>query len=81
MYFWQLLEEKGVEAFESTVELIRSLKTAGIKAGIFSASRNAAAVLSAARVHGLSAEIILRVRDVRISLKGIPVLLYSNAPR
>jgi alpha,alpha-trehalase len=50
IYFWQLVEEKGVEAFESTVELIRRLRAAGIKTGIFSASRNAESILSAANV-------------------------------
>ena len=50
IYFWQLVEEEGVEAFESTVELIRRLKTTGIRVGIFSASKNAQTVLSAANV-------------------------------
>lgn len=50
IYFWQLVEERGVEPFPSTVALIQDLKSAGVKAGIFSASRNAKAILSAAGV-------------------------------
>jgi alpha,alpha-trehalase len=52
-YFWQLLEERGVEVFHSTVEFIQRLKTAEIKAGIFSASRNAETVLTSAGVREL----------------------------
>lgn len=53
VYFWQLVDERGVEAFASTVDLIHGLKQTGIKAGIFSASRNAEAILSAAGVLNL----------------------------
>ena len=52
-YFREIVEKRGVEAFASTVDLIRSLKAAGIKTGIFSASRNAEAILSAAGVSNL----------------------------
>ena len=53
IYFWQMVEKEGVEVFDSTVVLIRNLKAAGIRTGIFSASRNAQAVLSAAKVLSL----------------------------
>jgi alpha,alpha-trehalase len=49
-YFWQLVDEQGVEAYESTVTLIRRLKEAGLRVGIFSASRNAEAILRKAGV-------------------------------
>jgi alpha,alpha-trehalase len=52
-YFRELMEKRGVEAFASTVSLIQDLKAAGIKTGIFSASRNAKAILSAAGVLNL----------------------------
>lgn len=49
-YFRQLLSQKRVEVFESTIGLIRCLRAAGIKTGVFSASRNAQPILSAANV-------------------------------
>ncbi len=49
-YFWQRLSAQGVEAYESTVALLRRLRGMGIKTGIFSASKNAEAVLKAANV-------------------------------
>lgn len=50
VYFWQIVAERGIDVFASTVELIRALKGAGIKAGIFSASTNAERVLTAGGV-------------------------------
>jgi alpha,alpha-trehalase len=50
MYFRQRLEEGGVKVYESTVELVHRLKEAGVKTGIFSASRNVEVVLRAAGV-------------------------------
>lgn len=49
-YFQQWLEENRVQAYPGTVRLIRALRTAGVKVGVFSASRNAAAVLENAGV-------------------------------
>ena len=52
-YFWQRVHEQGVQPYESTVELIRKLRSLGRKTGIFSASRNAEAILRAAGVREL----------------------------
>ncbi|HZP26402.1 MAG TPA: beta-phosphoglucomutase family hydrolase [Dehalococcoidia bacterium] len=52
-YFHQLLGEQGVHVYQSTVELIRQLKRAGLRIGIFSASRNAGDILKAGGVLGL----------------------------
>lgn len=52
-YFMQRLEAEGVEAFPSTVALIRHLRAAGVKIGIFSASKNCEEVLRAAGVREL----------------------------
>lgn len=52
-FFHQMLKRKGVDVYESTVRLIRRLKGAGIKTGIFSASRNAGPILAAARIDHL----------------------------
>ena len=52
-YFGEIVEERGVQAFASTVDLIHELRAIGIRTGIFSASRNAEAILSAAGVLNL----------------------------
>jgi alpha,alpha-trehalase len=53
VYFWRLVEKRGVEAFASTVDLIHDLKAVGIKVGVFSASGNAESILNAAQVLAL----------------------------
>ncbi len=52
-YFTARLQEQGVEAFPSTVALIKRLRAAGMKTGIFSASKNCEEVLRAAGVRDL----------------------------
>jgi alpha,alpha-trehalase len=49
-YFLAELERSGVQAFESTVRLVRSLQQLGIGTAIISASLNATAVLGAAGI-------------------------------
>jgi alpha,alpha-trehalase len=49
----QILASRGVETFASTVELIISLRQAGLKTGVFSASRHSQEMLSAAKVISL----------------------------
>jgi alpha,alpha-trehalase len=71
-FFQALLQSQGVDVFPPTLELVRSLIAAGIKTGVFSASKNAPQVLAAAdllalfdaRVDGLDAE--------RLGLAGKP---------
>ncbi len=82
-YFWQLVKERGVEVYESTIRLIYALRQAGIKTGIFSASRNAQAILSAAgvtdlfdaRVDGLVAD------ELKLPGKPNPAMLLELARR
>ena len=50
VYFWQIVGERGVDVFASTIEMIQALKGAGIKTGIFSASTNAKRILTAGGV-------------------------------
>jgi alpha,alpha-trehalase len=52
-YFNEVLESEPVEVYQSTVDFIDLLHRRGLKAGIFSASRNAARVLEAAGVLSL----------------------------
>jgi len=53
VYFWERVRKEGVRAYESTVELIGEMRRLGRKTGIFSASRNAEAVLNTAGVREL----------------------------
>ena len=59
----------GVPVFESTVALVRRLRDAGVRVGIFSASRNCAAVLEAAGLAGLFE---VRVDGVTVEELGLP---------
>ncbi|WP_040723424.1 trehalose-phosphatase [Nocardia veterana] len=62
--FLTRIAESGVPVFDTTVALVRRLRAAGVRAAVFSASRNAARVLDAAglgdlfavRVDGRAAE-------------------------
>ena len=47
-YFQEALAHDGVEAYESTVELIRELRRHGVRTAVASASRNCGLVLAAA---------------------------------
>ncbi|MEA1939009.1 MAG: beta-phosphoglucomutase family hydrolase [Pseudomonadota bacterium] len=46
-HFIKVVEEQGVEAFESTLELIRDLHKAGIRTALISASKNCRAIVGA----------------------------------
>ena len=59
----------GVPVFESTVALVKLLRDAGVRVGIFSASRNCAAVLESA---GLSGLFDVRVDGVIAAELGLP---------
>ena len=70
--FHQTITKKGVDAYESTVRLIRRLRDAGIKTGIFSASRNAGRVLHAAGIVDLFDAKVDGVDAEKLSLPGKP---------
>jgi alpha,alpha-trehalase len=80
-YFNEVLEEKGVNSYETTIEFIRALKKVGIKTALISASKNARKVLDSAgvshlfevRVDGLDAE------NLGIRGKPAPDLLLAAA--
>jgi len=52
-YFLEFLENKGVEIYKSTIDLIDELKTKNIKIGIISSSKNCRHILQKAGVNGL----------------------------
>jgi len=71
-YFHEHLAHEGVEVFESSVRLLHALRRAGIKTALVSSSRNAAAVLEAARLVDLFDAQIDGVDLARLNLKGKP---------
>jgi len=81
--FLEIVLERGVEPFESTLDLVRRLRTNGIRTAVVSASENAAAILAAAgaadlfeaRVDGLDA------RALDLPGKPDPALFLEAARR
>ena len=70
--FRQVLDAEGVEAFESTVALIRELRARGVSTALVSSSRNARAVLDRAGLTGLFDVIVDGTDAARLDLKGKP---------
>ena len=71
-YFREWLDEHRVEAYPATRALIERLRRAGVAVGIFSASRNARAVLASAGVEGLFDAHVDGVDVDRLGLAGKP---------
>lgn len=72
VYFQQQLEEHGVEAFPTTVDLIRQLRSAGFKTAIFSSSKNCEEVIGAAGVRDLFDAKVDGVDAEELGLPGKP---------
>lgn len=71
-YFLADVRENGVRAYESTVRLIRDLRSAGVKIGLVSASRNAPEVLEAAGVSDLFDARVDGMVAAELNLRGKP---------
>ena len=70
--FLRWVAEHGVEPFQSTVELVKRLRDAGVPLAVFSASRNCREVLEAAGVEGLFDAIVDGRDAARLELPGKP---------
>jgi alpha,alpha-trehalase len=70
--FHERLEKDGVEVFESSVKLIRTLRERGLKTALVSSSKNARAVLEAGGLTDLFDAIVDGVEAARLGLKGKP---------
>ncbi|MGR8920083.1 MAG: trehalose-phosphatase [Gammaproteobacteria bacterium] len=70
--FHDWLSEHRVRAFPGTVEFIERLRSAGVRVGIFSASRNTEAVLASAQVDGLFDALVDGQVMTRLGLPGKP---------
>ncbi len=71
-YFRQEVERRGVAVFDSTLELIRKLRGAGLKTGVFSASQNANATLVAAGAMGFFDAKVDGTDAAALGLRGKP---------
>jgi beta-phosphoglucomutase family hydrolase len=70
--FNQVLDEEGVEVYESTVEILHGLKQAGVKIGVASSSKNCEQVLDKAGLLPLFETRVDGVVSAEIGLKGKP---------
>jgi alpha,alpha-trehalase len=70
--FHERLANDGVEVFESSVKLVRTLRERGLKTALVSSSKNAKAVLEAAGLTDLFDAIVDGVEAERLGLKGKP---------
>jgi beta-phosphoglucomutase family hydrolase len=69
---FNLLIEDGVKVFDSSIELVRSLRSSGIKVGLATSSKNAAAILSATRTTNLFETVVDGNVSESLGLKGKP---------
>ena len=70
--FSKILKEKGAEVFRSSVDLIRSLKAAGIRVGVASSSKNCKPILESAGLADLFETRVDGVVSAELKLKGKP---------
>lgn len=71
-YFLALVDEDGVRPFATSLELVRELRARGVRLAAVSASRNFAAVLRAAGMHGLFDAEVDGLDAARLGLAGKP---------
>jgi beta-phosphoglucomutase family hydrolase len=70
--FNQVLEEDGVELYESTLKLIRDLLQSGIKVGVATSSKNCVLILKKAGITNLFETRVDGVVSAKLGLKGKP---------
>ena len=71
-YFMQHLEQHGVEVYESSIELVRTLRAQEVKTAVVSSSKNCVAVLEAAGISQLFDARVDGTDISRLGLKGKP---------
>ncbi|MDP8234562.1 MAG: trehalose-phosphatase [Candidatus Saelkia tenebricola] len=70
--FVELLEQKGAEVFQSSVDFIKELKNRGIKIGVASSSKNCKTILNSVGIEDLFQTRVDGVVSVELGLKGKP---------
>jgi HAD superfamily hydrolase (TIGR01509 family) len=71
-FFNQVIKERGVGIYESTIDLIWELLTRGVKVGVATSSRNSALILKMAGVASLFETCVDGVVSAGLGLKGKP---------
>jgi len=71
-YFLKLLQKEKIRVYNSTLDLVRSMKEKGMKAAVISASRNAEAILEAVDILVLFDAKVDGVDSAKLGLKGKP---------
>jgi len=72
IFFNEVLDEEGVQCYDSTVQLIKDLKQEGIKVGVASSSKNCKSVLEKAGLIDLFETRVDGVISAETGLKGKP---------
>jgi beta-phosphoglucomutase family hydrolase len=70
--FNRVLEEDGVEVYDSTVQLIHQLLHSGVKVGVATSSKNCVRVLEKAGILGMFETRVDGVVSAKLGLKGKP---------
>lgn len=70
--FYQLVEERGVELYDSTVNLVRELRAGGVRVGLATSSKNADLVLKKAGIFDLFETRVDGIVSARLGLRGKP---------
>lgn len=70
--FLERLRQRGAERFEDALDLVRRLRSAGVRVAVFSASRNARHVLEEAGIHDLFQVRVDGVVAAEAGLQGKP---------
>jgi beta-phosphoglucomutase family hydrolase len=71
-YFVEELDQKGVERYEASIALVRTLRAEDVKTGVVSSSNNCAAVLAAAEIADLFDVRVDGLDIARLALNGKP---------
>jgi beta-phosphoglucomutase family hydrolase len=71
-YFLQHLEQHGVEGYEASIELVRTLRAQEVKTAVVSSSNNCAAVIEAAGISRLFDARVDGTDITRLALNGEP---------
>ncbi|KAJ9472930.1 hypothetical protein DIPPA_18015 [Diplonema papillatum] len=71
-YFEEVLQKNGVQAYDSSVRIIKACRDIGIRIGVASSSKNAEKVLKTAKLSSLIEERVDGVVSAEMGLKGKP---------
>lgn len=71
-FFNRVVEEQGVDVYDSTIDLIKQLLKNGIKIGVATSSKNCARVLEKASISNLFEARVDGVVSAKLGLKGKP---------